>query len=142
MGRHLGRFGLWSSFRPASWGVRLPLRLLQGTQEQTMFSHDVSPPRSRGMTWSRLRSLRSYLWPQYWQVLWSRSKMLCRVNLTSFFGMRSKKRSRITLGTRILNETVLTTSAPSYPREKLYHWSNVIVWNEPLSASTTCAWPW
>ena len=113
MGRHFGRFGLWRSLRPASAGVRLPLRLLQGTQEQTMFSHEVSPPRSRGMTWSRLRSFRSNLWPQYWQVLWSRSKKLCRVNLTSYFGIRSKKRRRMTFGTRMVNETVLTTSVPS-----------------------------
>ena len=28
-------------------------------QEQTMFSHVVGPPRSRGMTWSRFRSFRS-----------------------------------------------------------------------------------
>ena len=103
-GCDLGRRGLCSSLRPASGGVRLPLRLLHGTQEQTMFSDEVSLLRSRGMTWSRFRSLRSHLWPQYWQVLWSRSKMLWRVNFTSFFGMRSKKRRRMTLGTRILNE--------------------------------------
>ena len=38
--------------------------------------------------------------PQNWQVFLSRSKMLCRVNLTSFFGRRSNTIRRITRGTR------------------------------------------
>ena len=78
----------------------LPLRVLHRMHEQTTFSHVVSPPLSRGRTWSRLRSLRSNNRPQYWQTLPSRSKMLCRVNLTSFFGSRSKSISTITRGTR------------------------------------------
>ncbi len=74
------------------------LALLHGTQEQTMFSQEVSPPRSRGMTWSRLRSLRSNLWPQYWQVLWSRSKMLWRVELDFLFRHPVEKEEQDHLG--------------------------------------------
>ena len=76
-------------------------------QEQTMFSQVVGPPRSRGMTWSRFRSLRSKILPQYWQVFLSRSKMLCRVNLTSFFGSRSNISSRMTRGMRMRKEMVV-----------------------------------
>ena len=45
-----------------------------------------------------------------WQVLLSRSKTLCRVNFTSFFGSRSKARSTMTRGTRIFHEMVVTIS--------------------------------
>ena len=58
-GRHFGRLGLRMRCMPASCGVRLALRVLHAMHEQTMFSHVVGPPRSRGMTWSRFRSLRS-----------------------------------------------------------------------------------
>ena len=50
----------------ASWGVRPPLRTLQATHAQTMFSHVVPPPRLRGTTWSSDSSLVGKLWPQYW----------------------------------------------------------------------------
>src|SRR5213078_2340202 len=77
-------------------------------------ANDVFPggrtPRSRGRTWSKFRSFLSNAWPQYWQVFLSRSKMLCRVNLTSFFGSRSNTTRRITRGTRIRKETVRTLS--------------------------------
>src|SRR4029077_10586102 len=82
-GRHFGRFGLRISVMCASCGSRLPLRVLHPMQEQNTFSHVVSPPRSRGRTSSRLSSLRSKMFPQYWQVFLSRSKTLCRVNFTS-----------------------------------------------------------
>ena len=42
--------GLRSSSIEACCGVRLALRVLQRMQEQTMFSHVVGPPRSRGIT--------------------------------------------------------------------------------------------
>src|SRR5882762_2647899 len=117
-GRHLGRLGLRTRFMPASLGVRLDLRVLQVMQEQTMFSHVVGPPRSRGMTWSRFKSVRSKTSPQYWQVFLSRSKTLCRVNFTSFFGSRSKSSSTITRGTRIFHEIVVTTSWSGAVAEK------------------------
>ena len=43
-------------------------------------------------------------WPQYWHVFRSRSKMLCRVNFTSFFGIRSYMKSRMIFGTRMRKE--------------------------------------
>src|SRR5437762_13743835 len=46
-GRHFGRFGLRISVMCASCGSRVPLRVLHPMQEQTTFSHVVSPPRSR-----------------------------------------------------------------------------------------------
>jgi len=85
-GRQRGRRGFRISAMPASGGRRLPLRVLQGMQEQTIFSHVVVPPRSRGNTWSRFRSRRSNTRPQYWHVFRSRSKMLFRVNFTSLRG--------------------------------------------------------
>ncbi len=50
---------------PASCGSRAPLRRLHGTQAATTFSHDVSPPRERGMTWSTVSAREPR--PQYWQ---------------------------------------------------------------------------
>ena len=49
-GRHLGFAGSLMSRIPASEGVRLDFRVLQGMHEQTMFSQLVGPPRSFGMT--------------------------------------------------------------------------------------------
>ena len=86
-----------------------------------MFSHVVGPPRSRGTMWSRFNSLRSKTFPQYWQVFLSRSKILCRVNLTSFFGRRSYTPSKITRGSRILNEMVWMLSGCGCCCEKLCH---------------------
>src|SRR6266852_3843162 len=57
-GVHCGRFGLCTSAIPASSGVCPPLRRLQLGQEHTKFSHVESPPRERGITWSRLSSVR------------------------------------------------------------------------------------
>src|SRR2546423_11656188 len=85
-GRHFGRLGLRIRCRCASCGVRLALSVLHSMHEQTIFSQVVGPPRSRGTTWSRLRSFRSHVVPQYWHVFLSRSKMLWRVNFTSFLG--------------------------------------------------------
>src|SRR5262245_49692941 len=85
-GRHFGRFGLRIKCMPASCGVRFAFSVLHSMHEHTIFSHVVGPPRSRGSTWSRFRSFRSHVLPQYWHVFLSRSKMLCRVNLTSFLG--------------------------------------------------------
>jgi hypothetical protein len=42
--RNLGLFGLRISFMEASGGLRFPLRVLHGIQEQTTFSHVVVPP--------------------------------------------------------------------------------------------------
>src|SRR6185436_18710321 len=109
-GRHLGRLGLRMRCNPASWGVWFAFFVLHSIQEQTMFSQVVGPPRSRGITWSRFRSLRSQVLPQYWHVFLSRSKMLCRVNFTSFLGRRSKRRRTMTRGTRIFHEIVVTIS--------------------------------
>src|SRR5690606_33596301 len=54
IGFQLGRNGLRSSRIPACSGVRPPFLRLQAMQEQTTFSHVVSPPCERGITWSRL----------------------------------------------------------------------------------------
>ena len=43
-GRHLGRLGLRTRRNPASWGVRLALRVLHSMQEQTMFSQKSARP--------------------------------------------------------------------------------------------------
>ena len=48
----LGRNGRLRIVRPASAGVRLPLRLLHGVQAATRFSHESGPPRYFGITWS------------------------------------------------------------------------------------------
>src|SRR5664280_167314 len=138
-GRHFGRLGLRIKCMPASCGVRLALSVLHSMHEHTMFSQTVGPPRSRGVTWSRFRSLRSKLLPQYWHVFLSRSKMLCRVNFTSFLGTRSNTTSRITRGIRILNEMVLTDSAWGCCSEKPCHSLKLKVRNDPSLQSST-AW--
>src|SRR5262245_4520387 len=84
-----GRTGLRISFRPASCGVRPPLRTLHRTHAQTRFSQLVSPPRHVGTIWSRLSSLVANRLPQYWQWLLSRAKMLRRFSRTRCFGTRS-----------------------------------------------------
>ncbi|OLE11942.1 MAG: hypothetical protein AUG52_05160 [Verrucomicrobia bacterium 13_1_20CM_3_54_17] len=58
------------------------------------------------------------MFPQYWQVFLSRSKTLCRVNFTSFFGSRSNKSNTITRGTRIFHEIVVTISGSGDCTEK------------------------
>src|SRR5581483_186643 len=141
-GRHFGRLGLRIKCNPASCGVRLAFCVLHSMQEQTMFSHVVGPPRSRGMTWSRFKSFRSKCLPQYWQVFLSRSKMLWRVNFTSFFGNRSNTKSTITRGMRILNEIVFTTSCSGALADRSRQLSKS--WVIKLFASsdeTTRAWP-
>ena len=58
-GRHrqfLRARGALSSFRPASCGRRLPLRVFTCLLDHTRFSHVSAPPRERGTTWSRLPS--------------------------------------------------------------------------------------
>src|SRR5471032_1742974 len=141
-GRHFGRLGLRTRCRPASCGVRLAFCVLHSMQEQTMFSQVVGPPRSRGVTWSRFKSFRSNTSPQYWQVFLSRSKMLCRVNLTSFFGIRSYMSSRMTRGTRMRNEMAWTDSSCGADSERLRHSEKLKVRNEPsASFITTCACP-
>src|SRR5438094_659752 len=142
-GRHLGRLGLRMRCIAASCGVRLAFFVLHSTHEHTMFSQLVGPPRSRGITWSRFRSLRSKTLPQYWQVFLSRSKMLCRVNLTSFFGRRSKSRRTMTRGIRILKETVWTISSSGSRWENSCQLEKSCVKKLfPASDETTCAWPW
>src|SRR5882724_8432390 len=100
-------------------------------------------PRDRGgMTWSRFRSFRSKISPQYWQVFLSRSKMLCRVNFTSFFGIRSYMKSRMMRGRRMRKEMALMESSCGALAETSRHSSKLKVRNEPSRFSvTTCAWP-
>src|SRR6185369_6368226 len=142
-GLHFGRFGLRMRCIPASCGERFALRELHSMQEHTMFSHVVGPPRSRGMTWSRFRSFRSNTSPQYWQVFLSRSKMLCRVNFTSFFGIRSYMKSRMMHNRRMRKEMALMESSYGPLAETSRHSSKLKVQNEPSEFSvTTCAWPW
>src|SRR5205809_6718083 len=111
--------------------------------EQTTFSHVVVPPRSRGTTWSRFKSLRSKVWPQYWQVFLSRSKTLWRVNFTSFFGNRSKSSRTITRGTRIFHEIVVNTSCFGAVTEKSRQLAKSVGRKIFVgSDETTLAWPW
>ena len=109
-GRHFGRFGFRINCIFASCGRRFPLRVLQGMHEHTMFSHEVCPPRSRGRMWSRFRFSRENISPHYWQVCLSRSKTLCLVNFTSFFGRRSKNRRTMIRGILTFIVMVLTIS--------------------------------
>src|SRR3990172_7087377 len=88
-GLFFGRMGLRMSFRPASCGVRPPLRTLHRTHAQTRLSQLVSPPRHVGRMWSKLNSLVANRLPQYWQWLPSRAKMLRRFNRTRWRGTRS-----------------------------------------------------
>ena len=57
---------------PASVGVRFPFRTLQERHAQTTFSHDETPPRERGSTWSSDSSDDAKRPPQYWQRFPSR----------------------------------------------------------------------
>src|SRR5271156_4251443 len=136
-GRHLGRLGLRMRCRPASCGVRLALRVLHSMHEHTMFSQVVGPPRSRGTTWSRFKSLRSKTSPQYWQVFLSRSKILCRVNFTSFFGIRSYMNNRMMRGTRMRKEMPWTDSSCGALAETSRHSEKLNVRNEPSGLSRT-----
>src|SRR5690606_19312455 len=97
----------------ASCGSRLALRELHLMQEHTMFSHVVLPPRSRGITWSRLSSSVGKTLAQYWQVALSRSKTLPRVSFSSLEGSLSNHVSRITRGSRITVRGVCTASISS-----------------------------
>jgi|GEM_PF-3632335 len=117
-GSHLGRFGLRVSRILASWGSRFPLRALQGRQELTTFSHVVLPPLSLGKTWSRLRSSRWNVFPQYWHLFLSRSKIPCRVNFISLLGNLSNRSSMMILGIRILSETLCIIPGPGFSLEK------------------------
>src|SRR5690606_9512114 len=65
-GRRMRRMPAWSGARP-------PLRALQRTQAQTRFVHELSPPWTRGTTWSSVSSFVEYFLPQYWQRLPSRA---------------------------------------------------------------------
>jgi len=49
-----------------SRGSLLPFRKLHGPQAVTTLSHDVRPPRERGITWSKVRSGVGWDPPQYW----------------------------------------------------------------------------
>jgi hypothetical protein len=57
---------------PACAGVRPPLRVLQGMQQATAFSHSVFPPWTRGTMWSMVRLSLPGVAAQYWQVKRSR----------------------------------------------------------------------
>src|SRR5262245_29412168 len=56
-----GAYGCRNSENPASWGVRSSFLALHFRQEATTFSHVCSPPRERGITWSRFSAAA----PQY-----------------------------------------------------------------------------
>jgi hypothetical protein len=68
-GSSFGARGALSSFRPASCGRRLPLRVFTCLLDHTRFSHVSGPPRERGTTWSRLPSSERSNTPVYWQRL-------------------------------------------------------------------------
>ena len=82
-----GARGFRCGTMPTSVGSWAPLRTLQGAQEVTTLSQDVSPPRLRGMTWSMVR------WrvlPQYWQRNPSRARIARReMRRLSACGMRT-----------------------------------------------------
>ena len=134
-GRHLGRFGLRMRCMPASFGVRLALRVLHVMQEHTIFSQVVGPPRSRGHNVIQIQILAFKYLAAILAGIRSRSKILCRVNLTSFLGSRSKNTSKITLGTRILKEMVWMLSGCGSCWEKSCHWVKLKVWKEPSCSS-------
>ena len=54
----------------------LPLLLLQPRQAIVRFHASPVPPRVTGWMWSMAAPSR----PQYWQVLWSRSRMRSRIS--------------------------------------------------------------
>jgi hypothetical protein len=62
----------------SSWRSCEPLRRLQSRQQATRFSQVERPPRQRGRTWSRVSSLATRIFWQYWQVLRSRRRMFLR----------------------------------------------------------------
>ena len=59
-------------------------RKWHGAQAVVTFSHVVRPPCARGMTWSKVSSLRS---PQYWQENLSRRNRLNRVKAGYSLGL-------------------------------------------------------
>lgn len=65
----VGATGLLCRCIPASSGVRLDFLRLQGLQADTMLSQELSPPRDRGITWSRDAFFELRWHPQYWQRL-------------------------------------------------------------------------
>src|SRR5580765_4157259 len=88
-GSSFGARGSWSSFKPASCGRRLPLRVLTCLLDHTRFSHVSGPPRERGTTWSRLPSSGRSNAPVYWQRLPSRSRMARAQSFGRFLGTRA-----------------------------------------------------
>src|SRR2546423_12053942 len=71
----------------ASSGVRLPFWWLQRLQHATRLSQVLSPPRERGSTWSSVSSDGVNWRPQYWQVEWSRSRMVLRESERLLYGV-------------------------------------------------------
>ena len=65
--------------------VRCPLALLHFVQQLTTFSQRVTPPLTRGTTWSTVTVAKSKSHKQYWHRKWSRSNMLYLLNLMLFF---------------------------------------------------------
>jgi hypothetical protein len=92
--------GWRASFIPASSGVRLPFRLLQGWQQATRFSHADSPARDRGITWSSVSSPETIVRWQYWHVYRSRIRMFLRESARVWCGIRRYSSRRITDGSR------------------------------------------
>src|SRR5947207_64135 len=107
-GSSFGARGTLSSFRPASCGRRLPLRVFTSLLDHTRFSHVSAPPRERGRTWSRLPSSSFSNLPVYWQRLPSRSRIVFARSFGRFFGTLAKFTATITVGTRIGPRTVCT----------------------------------
>ena len=78
--------------------------------------------------------------PQYWQVFLSLSKTFNRVNLTSFFGSRSKRQRTMILGTLILSEMVWSILGSGLESEKCRQLKKSCVRKLLLpSPATTCA---
>src|ERR1051325_4953288 len=88
-GSSFGARGTLSSFKPASCGRRLPLRVFTCLLDHTRFSHVSGPPRERGTTWSRLPSSGRSNAPVYWQRLPSRSRMARAQSFGRFLGTRA-----------------------------------------------------
>src|SRR5437868_639297 len=86
----------------ASSGVRLPFWWLHRLQHATRLSHDDSPPRERGSTWSSVSSDGVNCRPQYWQVEWSRSRMFLRESERLLYGMCMYSTRRMTDGACIV----------------------------------------
>ena len=88
-------------------------------QLRTMFSQLVFPW-ERGTTWSRLSSLLGNGFPQYWQVLQMRTKMLRRLKRTLRRGTRSYATRTTTRGILTTLPTTPTAGSPAATARALH----------------------